>query len=225
MSHKETSELPHWHEYNIGLAGSVARRAMGTLGPFLIGLLAYVVVATTIGIFGDEGFVWDAALALGYPEAAAATLASGIDQFTRMSLLPLALMAYLSVAVISVAAFVRDRATSLTLAAAADAGAARHAVPAPEQVGAVIADGYPGLSWFLGTNAVLFGFTGILFVPISLAQGFTFGAWIGLGMCLYAGIHVLLALRIPKVARPAQKERRRRSGGAVVAWGTAGPTR
>lgn len=64
MSHKETSELPHWHEYNIGLAGSVARRAMGTLGPFLIGLLAYVVVATTIGIFGDEGFVWDAALAL-----------------------------------------------------------------------------------------------------------------------------------------------------------------
>jgi hypothetical protein len=192
------SDARHWHEYEVGLVGEVARAYARALFAFLLGLGCTFVFILCAGILAEENLLGDPGLE------------DAIDNLTRMSvgvLMALAIVAWL---VSAVASCVREVATSRALVRAAERGAPRSDVPAPEQVVSVTSEPAEQLVFFAWVTAALTGLLGVIGVFIVLAEQDEESLVIFSIVTGYAVVMFLVGLAARRILTPAHRRRRAR---------------
>ncbi|GAB3421945.1 hypothetical protein [Flindersiella endophytica] len=146
----------HWHEYDVGLVGEVARACAGALVAFLIGLGCAFVLILGVGLLAEEALLGDP----GVEEA--------IDHLSRMSVGVLAALASVAWGASAVASYVREVATSKALVRAAARGASRYEVPSPQQVESVTREPAEQLIFFAWATAAVTGLVGVIGLLVML---------------------------------------------------------
>lgn len=151
MSNDDARSNPwHWHEYEVGLVGEVARTFARCLVALLIGLGAAFALILGVGLLAEEGLLGDPGLE------------TAIDHLSRLSVGVLAVFALVAWGAAAVASFVREVTTSRALVKAAGRGASHHAVPSPEQVASVTSEPAQQLTLFGYLNAAVIGLLGVI---------------------------------------------------------------
>lgn len=196
-----------WKEYPVGFTGENAQMMVRTLTPFGIGIAFTFVLILVIGIAHEQGVFFDIALNLGmrYPDWEPIKMV--LESMLRTALLPVLVLAYVSVLAICAAWALRDATISKALVHAARNAASRRAVPSPTQVESVIKKQFTGLSIFTITSAGTALIGGIVGLSVAISGGHpeaVLPSWIVIGVGIAQGAAAWL-LEIT-----AHKEHRRR---------------
>ncbi|UFU07400.1 hypothetical protein [Ruania halotolerans] len=208
----------HWHEYEVGLVGDVARDVNRTLSPLALGLLAAFALVLAAGLAEEEGLVFDLAYDLGMGGQASSALADAVGFVARMSLGVLLVLGYLVGFCICLSLSLRDLATSRALVRAARGGAPRDAVPNPMQVESVVNDSVGALRAFLYLTVAVAGLVALTLGGYALVEGWGEGMLVAL-VCALCTITVIGVLRhISRVVVPDHQRRRRE---IAAHWTTA----
>jgi hypothetical protein len=149
----------HWYEYEVGLAGEIARACVHALTSFLIGLGCAFALIMGVGLLAEEDLLDDPGLE------------EVLDHLSRMSMGVLLAFVLVACAAGAVASFLRESTTSKAIVNAAARGASRYAVPSPDQVRSVTGKPAEALALFGWGNAVLAGLLGVIGLIVVLAEG------------------------------------------------------
>lgn len=190
------SDTWHWHEYQVGLAGEVARACVRSFIAFLVGLGCAFALILGGGILAEENLLGDP----GLEEA--------IDHLSRLSAGVLMAFVLIAMAVCAVAGFLREATTSKALVRAAARGASRHAVPSPDQVQSVINEPATLLRYFGWANAAMAGLVALIGLIVVLTGSDSEGWAISLIAFGYAFVMSLVGFACQKWLPLAHQRRR-----------------
>ncbi|MEV4733041.1 hypothetical protein [Saccharopolyspora sp. NPDC049426] len=188
----------HWYEYEVGLAGEIARACVRSLTSFLIGLGCAFALIIGMGFLAEEDLLDDP----GLEEA--------VDHLSRMSMGVLLAFVLVVCAAGAVASFLRESTTSKAIVNAAERGASRYAVPSPDQVRSVTGKPAEALAFFGWANAALAGLLGVIGLIVVLVDGDAESAVIFSLITGYALIMAFVGYASTHLLTPAHERRHAR---------------
>lgn len=213
-----------WHEYPVSRRGELALAAGSTIAPFGIGLAAALALVFAFVLPGEEGLLRIALIGAGVDPDAARTAVKGVDFVGRVGVGMLAAAAALAGIAALLAREIADEATGRALLAAAEAGAPRRLVPAPQQVERVVRRGSSALEHAMRVIGWTCIGIAVLIILVAISEGFDDALIValigfGLGAALLAGFRHRRRIR-----EPQRRERQRRiaahwrPGDEAAAW-------